>query len=693
MFSIKIKKEAMTWGRQELSIETGKIARQADGAVVVRYGDTTVLCTCVFQKTPSNESSFFPLTISYQDRFYAAGKIPGGFMKREGKPSDREVLTSRLIDRPIRPLFPDGFLNEVQVICTTLSYDPVCDPGIASMIGASAALSISGVPFLGPIAGCNVGYSKKDGFVLNPVYSSMDDNLLELTVAGTEEGVLMVESEAQELSEEIMLDAVMFGFDSFQPVIKMIEKLKGDAGKETIEVSSYRDQYADLLKKIEGLILDDIKNALSEKEKLERRDQIEQARSKVVESFKEESSEVVVSSLFEDLLSETMRNSVMNTKKRVDGRKADEIRPITCEIDVLPKVHGSSLFTRGETQALVATTLGSSSDSQIIDDIMGDRKEKFLLHYNFPPYSVGETGRIGAPGRREIGHGKLAWRAIHPVLPDSITFPYSMRVVSEITESNGSSSMATVCGASMSLMSVGVPLKNPVAGIAMGLIKEGKKYIVLSDIMGDEDHLGDMDFKVAGTEEGITALQMDIKITSINRDIIRDALEQAHKGRKHILGKMRETISENREEMSSSAPRIEVVLIDKDRIRDLIGPGGKMIKEICEKTGAKIDIEDDGTVSIFSSNSSGMKMAISMIKSVGCMPDIGTIFLGNVVKITDFGAFVSLGGGKEGLLHISNISNKRIEQVSDVLKVGQEVKVKILDIDDRNRIKLTMKGC
>ncbi|MDR2075034.1 MAG: polyribonucleotide nucleotidyltransferase [Holosporales bacterium] len=688
-----VAREAINWGGQTLSIETGKIARQADGAVVVKYGDTTVLCTCVFQKTQSNEASFFPLTISYQDRFYAAGKIPGGFIKREGKPSDREVLTSRLIDRPIRPLFPNGFLNEVQVICTTLSYDQVCDPGIASMIGASAALSISGIPFLGPIAGCNVGYSTQKGFILNPVYSSMSDNLLELTVAGTKEGILMVESEAMELSEEIMLDAVMFGFDSFQPVIKMIEELKKKVKKETFEVSSYKDQYGDLSKRIEKLITEDIVNALSIKEKLKRRDKIEEAKNKTIEAFKEEASEIAVSSLFEGLLSEIMRKAVMKTEKRVDGRKPDEIRQITCEIDVLPKVHGSALFTRGETQALVATTLGSSSDAQIVDDILGDRKEKFLLHYNFPPYSVGETGRVGAPGRREIGHGKLAWRAIHPVLPDHCTFPYSMRVVSEITESNGSSSMATVCGASMSLMSAGVPLKSPVAGIAMGLIKEEEEYIILSDIMGDEDHLGDMDFKVAGSENGITALQMDIKITSINRNIIKNSLEQAHKGRKHILEKMREAISENRDEMSPSAPRIEIVLIDKDKIRDLIGPGGKMIKEICEKTGAKIDIEDDGTVSVFSSNKVGMETAISMIKSVGCMPDVGAIFIGNVVKITDFGAFVSLEGGREGLLHISNISNKRVEQVSDVLKIGQEVKVKILDIDDRNRIKLTMKGC
>jgi polyribonucleotide nucleotidyltransferase len=691
MFSIK--EEKIHWVDKELSIETGKIARQADGAVVVKYGNTTVLCTCVFQKTQSSEASFFPLTIHYQDKFYAAGKIPGGFVKREGKPSDREVLISRLIDRPIRPLFPKGFLNEVQVICTTLSYDPECAPEIAAMIGASAALSISGAPFLGPIAGCNVGYSKKNGFVMNPRSNVLEDNLLELTVAGTKKGVLMVESEVQELDESIMLDAVMFGFESFQPVIDMIESLVKKVGKVQQKVTNYRDLQGELFKKMERSINDDIKEALLTKTKLERRDKIQVIREQVKETFQEEASEFVIDFLFEEILSDTMRQSVIKDKKRVDGRKPNEIRQISCEVDVFPVLHGSAMFTRGETQALVVTTLGSCSDEQIVDDIIGDRKERFLLHYNFPAYSVGETGRIGAPGRREIGHGKLAWRAIHPMLPDSSVFPYAIRVVSEITESNGSSSMATVCGTSMSLMSAGVPMKSPVAGIAMGLIKEGKKYVVLSDIMGDEDHLGDMDFKVAGTKKGVTALQMDIKVTSINRDIIKDALEQAKEGRLFILKKMSEAIAKNRDEMSPSAPRIEIVLIDKDRIRDLIGPGGKVIKEICEKTKVKIDIGDDGTVSIFSNGKNELDIAIDMVRSIGCMPDIGAVFIGNVTRITDFGAFVTISGGKEGLVHVSNISEKRVNKVTDVLKIGQEVKVKILDIDDKNRIKLTMKGC
>ncbi len=687
-----VEKETIDWNRKSLSIETGKIARQADGAVLVKYGETTVLCTCVFSKTQASDASFFPLTIHYQEKSYAAGKVPGGFVKRESKPSEREVLISRLIDRPIRPLFPDGFLNEVQIVCTTLSYDPECNPDVAAMIGASAALSISGAPFLGPIAGCNVGYTKNDGFILNPVYSSLKDNLLQLTVAGTEEGVLMVESEVAELPEDIMLDAVMFGFESFQPIIKMIANLKKNVGKQTIEVASYQELNNDLFEKIEKLTIEDIKHALCIKEKLPRRDMIDKARNMAVETFKDDYAEVVIESLFEQILADTMRKSVLESRIRVDGRTPSEIRSIMCEVDALPMVHGSALFTRGETQALVVTTLGSKSDEQIVDDIVGDRKERFLLHYNFPPYSVGEIRRMGAPGRREIGHGKLAWRAINPMLPTVDEFPYTMRVVSEITESNGSSSMATVCGTSMSLMSAGVPMKKAVAGIAMGLIKEGKDYVVLSDIMGDEDHLGDMDFKVAGTEKGITALQMDIKITSINKDIIKTALAQAYEGRLYILGKMNETISQSRSNLPPTAPRIEVVLIDKDRIKDLIGPGGKMIKEICEKTGAKIDIEDNGTVSIFSSNKESLDIALEMVRSVGCMPDIGSVFTGKVVKITDFGAFVSISGGKEGLVHISNISDKRIEKVSDILKYGQEVRVKIIDIDDKNRIKLSMKN-
>lgn len=682
----------MNWGGKELSIETGRIARQADGAVVVKFGDTTVLCTCVFSKSQSTNASFFPLTINYQEKFFASGKIPGGFVKRESKPAEREVLISRLIDRPIRPLFPDGFLSEVQVICTTLSFDPTCQPEIAAMIGASAALSISGAPFLGPVASCNVGYTKAGGFVLNPDYSKLEGNLLELSVAGTSEGILMVESQVCELSEEIMLDAVMFGFDSFQPVIKMIESLKNKVNKKTLEVKSYQELNQATLEKVKEISISGIKEALSIKEKLNRKAKIDETREKTLEAFKDsDESVVILETLFEGVLADTMREEVLTNKKRVDGRGPCDIRNIIGEIDILPIVHGSALFTRGETQALVITTLGSSSDEQIIDDIVGDRKERFMLHYNFPAYSVGEIGRMGPPGRREIGHGKLALRAITPMLPSTSEFPYTMRVVSEITESNGSSSMATVCGTSMSLMSAGVPLKQPVAGIAMGLIKEGDDYVVLSDIMGDEDHLGDMDFKVAGTKNGITALQMDIKITSINKDIIKNALAQAHDGRIHILSKMAEAISEHKSELNPSAPRMESILIDKDRIRDLIGPGGKMIKEICEKTGAKIDISDNGSVSIFSSNKEKLDMALDLVRAIGCMPDIGTMYTGTVTKITDFGAFVSIGSGKEGLVHISNISDKRVEKVSDALKVGQEVRVKILDIDEKNRIKLTMK--
>ncbi len=688
MFSIV--SEKIKWGGKDLSIETGKIARQSDGSVVVRYGDTTVLCTVVFSKEQAEDASFFPLTINYQERFYASGRIPGGFVKREGKPSERETLIARLIDRPIRPLFPDGFFNEVQIICTTLSFDEECPPEIAALIGSSAALSISGVPFLGPVAGCRVGYTESEGFILNPY--KIENNKLDLTVAGTREGILMVESEAEELPEDIMLDAVMFGFESFQPVIQMIESLKQKINKTILQVESYETRYKDLLVEIEKFSIDGIRESLTIKEKLSRRNKIEEVKKSTIEKFvSDEISEVTVDMLFEGLLSKTMRDMVLNKKIRVDGRKLDQIRDITCEIDILPKVHGSALFTRGETQALVITTLGSSEDEQIVDDISGETTEKFLLHYNFPPFSVGEIGRLGAPGRREIGHGKLAWRAIHSVIPDQSDFPYTIRVVSEITESNGSSSMATVCGSSLSLMSAGVPLKNPVAGIAMGLIKEDENYVVLSDIMGDEDHLGDMDFKVAGTLNGITALQMDIKITSINREIIKNALAKAHEGRKHILLEMSKAISHNKTDLNENAPRIVKVKIDPDKIRDLIGPGGKMIKEICEKTKAKIDIDDDGTVSIFSNNKQNLEIALGYVKSIGCMPEIGTVYNGKVVKITDFGAFISIDGGREGLVHISNISKEKVKNVADVLKLHQNVKVKVIDIDDKNRIKFSMK--
>ena len=685
MFSII--SEKTNWGGKDLSIETGKIARQSDGAVVVRYGNTTVLCTAVFDKNVAEDASFFPLTIHYQEKYYAAGKIPGGFVKREGKPNEREILISRLIDRPIRPLFPDGFLNEVQVICTTLSYDPECSPEIAALIGASAALSISGVPFLGPVAGCKVGYTKEGGFILNPTVQTD----LDLVVAGTKEGILMVESEVNELSEETMLDAVMFGFEAFQPIIKMIEKLKKHAGRNVQEVIPFEKKYETTLEKVEKIASTKIKKALQITEKLPRRDAIEKAKEEVFEQLESEQDKVILDVLFEGLLAKIMRSTLLRTKKRIDGRDLDQVRPIACEIDVLPKVHGSALFTRGETQAIVVTTLGSSLDEQIQDTIDGDTRESFMLHYNFPPFSVGEIGRLGAPGRREIGHGKLAWRALHPLIPSKDIFPYTLRVVSDITEPNGSSSMATVCGTSLSLMSAGVPIREHVAGIAMGLIKDGKKFVVLSDIMGDEDHLGDMDFKVAGTATGITALQMDIKITSINREIIKTALEQAKQGRLHILSIMNNTINTARKDLNENAPRMESIPLDKDKIRDLIGPGGKTIKEICERTQTKIEIDDDGNANIFAPNGEKMEAAKNAVKAICCQPEIGSIYEGTVQKIMDFGAVVSIGGGRDGLVHISKISNEKVKTVADVLKVGQTVQVKVIGIDDRGKIKLTMK--
>jgi polyribonucleotide nucleotidyltransferase len=684
MFSIT--SESIKWGGKLLTIETGKMARQADGAVVVKYGDTVVLCTVVYEREQAEDASFFPLTIHYQDKFYAAGKIPGGFMKREGKPTERETLISRLIDRPIRPLFPNGFLNEVQVICTTLSYDPECASDVAALIGASAALSISGVPFSGPIAGCRVGYSAKSGFVLNPTKQSA----LDLVVAGTAEGVLMVESEASELPESTMLDAVMFGFESFQPIIGIINKLKERVSKPVPAVESFERQNSDTLKVLEDEFSSQITDAISTVHKLDRRHALDKVRQAIFDKFSNDKPQVILESLFEAVLAHIMRGTLLRSKKRIDGRDLDQIRPIECEIDMLQRVHGSALFTRGETQAIVVTTLGSTMDEQIIDDIEGERKQRFMLHYNFPPYSVGETGRLGAPGRREIGHGNLALRALSPLMPPKEKFPYAIRIVSDITESNGSSSMATVCGTSLSMMSAGVPLKSPVAGIAMGLIKDGSEYVILSDIMGDEDHLGDMDFKVAGTRHGITALQMDIKITSINAEIMKAALEQARKGRLHILDIMDKSINAAKPEVNENAPRIKVISINKDRIRDLIGPGGKVIREICEKTQAKIDIDDTGLVSVFSSNKSHMEAAIAEIKSVCCPPERGTVAIGKVVKITDFGAFVSIGN-REGLVHISNIADYRINSVSDVLKMGQEVKVKVIDIDDKGRIKLSMR--
>ena len=671
-------KETINWDGKLLTIETGEIARQADGAVLVTFGKTTVLCTCVYSKEENEEVGFFPLTVNYQERFYASGRLPGGFVKREGKPSEHETLVARLIDRPIRPLFPDGFFNEVQVICTLLSYDPQCSPEIASMIGASAAISISGVPFNGPIAGCKVGYS--DGnYILNPA----ENTDINLVVAGSKDGILMVESEINELPEDIVLNAVMFGFEQIQPIINLINKLKNKINKKPMKVTPIRKQYPELSKKVQELTLGKIKKALSIIPKLKRQYEIKSIKESLIKDLGEE-QKTIIEVLFEELLSNTMRQKVIKTKKRIDGRDLNQIRNINCKIDVLPRVHGSALFTRGETQALVVTTLGTSYDVQVVDNVAGESKESFLLHYNFPPFAVCEVGRISAPGRREIGHGKLANRAISAVLPSINKFPYTVRVVSEITESNGSSSMATVCGTSLSLMAAGVPIKAPVAGIAMGLIKTKSSYLILSDIMGDEDHLGDMDFKVAGTSKGITALQMDIKINSITKEIIKDALEQAKEGRLHILNIMNNTISKSRKDISPNAPRIKSIQIDKDKIRDLIGPGGKVIKDICDRLKVKIEIEDSGIITVCSVDKELMNLAINEIKVICCNPEIGQVFNGFVSRITDFGAFVSIGA-KEGLLSWSKFP-KNIERPI----VGQNINVKITDIDSRNRISLSI---
>ena len=671
-------KETINWNGKVLTIETGEIARQADGAVVVSFGNTTVLCTCVYSKEENEETGFFPLTVNYQERFYASGRLPGGFVKREGKPSDHETLISRLIDRPIRPLFPDGFCNEVQVICTLLSYDSQCSPEIAAVIGASAAISISGVPFDGPIAGCKIGYSNGK-YILNPT----EHTDINLVVAGSKDGILMVESEINEMPEDIVLHAVMFGFEQIQPIIELINKLKNRINKKPIKVTPLKKQYPEIFNKVQELSLSKIKKALTIVPKLERQEVIKNIKKSLIDSIGEDSKSII-ESLFEEILSNTMRQKIIKTKKRIDGRDLNQIRSINCSVDVLPQVHGSALFTRGETQALVITTLGTSYDVQIVDTAAGESKESFLLHYNFPPFAVCEVGRIGAPGRREIGHGKLAWRAVQAVLPSNEKFPYTIRVVSEITESNGSSSMATVCGTSLSLMATGVPIKAPVAGIAMGLIKTKSSYIILSDIMGDEDHLGDMDFKVAGTSKGITALQMDIKVKSITKEIIQAALEQAKEGRLHILNIMNNTISKSRNEISKNAPRVKSIQIDKDKIRDLIGPGGKVIKDICDRLKVKIEIEENGNVTICSVDKKLMELAINEVKMICGNPTIGQVFNGVVSRITDFGAFVSIGV-KEGLLSWNKFP-KNIERPV----VGQKINVKIIDVDSRNRINLAI---
>ena len=694
MIDFKVSRKEMEWGGRKLVLETGKMARQATGAVVATYGETEVIATVVAAKEAKADQDFFPLTVNYQEKYYATGKVPGGFMKREGKPSEREVLISRLIDRPIRPLFPDAFKNEVQIICTVLSHDQETDSDIVSMIAASAALAISGIPFMGPIGAAKVGY-KNGQYILNPTIEQMKDTDLELTVAGTSEGVLMVESEAQELSEEVMLNAVMFGFDSFQPVIKMIKDLQAEAGKEPWESPVFPKEFDELYARVEKEFRGKFEEAFKETDKLKRGTLVGQASEEVKATIDPENEVEMryVGDVIEKLMHTVVSEKVLTTGHRIDGRDTKTVRPIQCEVDVLPRAHGSALFTRGETQALVVTTLGTGEDAQIVDGLMAEYKEDFMLNYNFPPFSVGECGRLGSPGRREIGHGKLAWRAIHPMMPkNKDTFPYTVRVVSEIMESNGSSSMATVCGTCMSLMAAGVPMAKPVAGIAMGLIKEDDgRVAVLTDILGDEDHLGDMDFKVAGTKDGVTALQMDIKITSITKEIMQTALAQAHEGRIHILGEMAKAISEPRPNVSPLAPGIVAIKIPVDKIREVIGTGGKVIREIVEKTNTKIDISDDGVIKIASMKKEDGDAALEWIMGIVAEPEEGKIYHGVVTKIMDFGAFVRFLGTTEGLVHISEVKNERIASVSDFYKEGDSMWVKCLGTDNRGKVKLSAK--
>ncbi|GBR04083.1 polyribonucleotide nucleotidyltransferase [Gluconacetobacter liquefaciens] len=684
-------RKEIEWGGRTLVLETGKIARQADGAVVVTYGDTVVLCTAVGARSVKPGQDFFPLTVNYQEKAYAAGKIPGGFFKREGRPSEIEVLNSRLIDRPIRPLFPEGFRNEVQVVATVLSHDLENDPAIASLIGCSAALTLSGIPFFGPVAACRVGY-QNGAYVLNPTLPEMKDSALDLVVAGTAEGVLMVESEAAELSEEVMLGAVTFGHEAFQPVIDAIIALAEHAAKAPWDLAEPSAEELALRKRIDVLGRASIAEAYQERVKQARYKKVGAAKDAVLAALTAEGLDAgAAKPILKDLEADVVRSSVLDTGLRIDGRDLKTVRPIVSEVGILPRAHGSALFTRGETQALVVATLGTAQDEQVIDALEGEYRTNFMLHYNFPPYSVGECGRMGSPGRREIGHGKLAWRAVHPLLPGKDTFPYTMRVVSEITESNGSSSMATVCGTSLALMDAGVPLKRPVAGIAMGLIKEDRGFAVLSDILGDEDHLGDMDFKVAGTEQGVTALQMDIKITSITPEIMKIALGQARDGRLHILGEMSKALTEGRSDVSSTAPKITTITVPKEKIRDVIGQGGKVIREIVEYSGAKIDINDDGTIMIAASAEEQATKAIERIRGIVAEPEIGAIYTGKVVKTADFGAFVNFLGARDGLVHISELSQGRVAKTTDIVNQGDVVKVKVLGFDDRGKVKLSMR--
>ena len=679
----------LDWQGLNLKLETGLMARQADGAVLATLGSTSVLCTVCAAKSFNPSNDFFPLSVHYIEKAYSAGKVPGGFFKREGRPSEIEILNSRLIDRPMRPLFHKDFKNETQVVCTVINYDGENDPAICAMIGASAATTIAGLPFLGPIACARVGYTDGE-YILNPTKDELSDSDLDLVVAGTRDGVLMVESEANQLPEDIMLGAVQFGFKEFQCVIDKIIELAEDSAKESWKIIS--PEYPDYIENLKKEAKSSLESLYKIKEKKKRNESLNEKRAAVIEKFNKDDSELhLINDAIKDVEKEIVRSSVLKTGKRIDGRDLDTVRAIDVRVDLLENVHGSALFTRGETQALVTTTLGTSSDEQMLDTLDGDRKEKFLLHYNFPPFSVNEVGRIGATGRREVGHGKLAWRAVNPILKDVKDFPYTLRVVSEITESNGSSSMATVCGTSLALMDAGVPLKKSIAGVAMGLIKEKDKFVVLTDILGDEDHLGDMDFKVAGTDSGITALQMDIKVTGITDEIMKDALQKALKARSHILQEMDKVVKKPRQGTKPNAPTVINIQIDKSKIREVIGSGGKVIKDICEKSNAKVEIDDNGLISIFASKADDGEIAREMINDIVAEPEIGKIYEGKVVKTTDFGAFVNFLGSRDGLVHISQLKEERVEKTTDVVNEGDMVKVKVIGVDDRGKVKLSIK--
>ncbi len=691
MFNIH--NEEINWGGRTLRIETGKIARQADGAVIVTYGGTSVIATVCAEKKPKTGIDFFPLTVNYQEKSYASGKIPGGYFKREGRPTERETLISRLIDRPIRPLFVKEFKNETQVIATVLTYDHENDPDVVAMIACSAALTISGIPFKGPIGAAKIGLIENE-LVLNPKIEDIENSKLELVVAGTKNAILMIESEASELTEKMMLEAVMFAHQSMQEVIEMIINLARKCAKDPMIIEE-KDN-TEITSFIDGEVRSKLEKAFQITDKQERYGQVavikDEMIEKLTEKYDDSYDEIEASGVFKDIESSIVRSSILKDSKRIDGRGLSDIRPISVEVGLLPQTHGSSLFTRGETQAIVVTTLGTADDEQYIDSLDGTKKQNFMLHYNFPPFSVGEVGRIGATGRREIGHGKLAWRAIHPLLPTKDDFPYTIRVVSEITESNGSSSMATVCGTSLALMDAGVPIREPIAGIAMGLILEGKDYAVLSDIIGDEDHLGDMDFKVAGTSKGITTLQMDIKISGITKEIMKKALDQAKAGRKHILSEMEKAIKVSRNDVADTAPRIETMNIPTDKIKDVIGSGGKVIKEMVEQTGAKISVDDSGIITISSTDKNAIESAKVRIHQIVDEPEVGEIYKGKVVKIVDFGAFVNFFGPRDGLVHISQLSNERTSQVTDVINENDDVYVKLIGFDDRGKSKLSMKN-